>query len=452
MLKKSILYQTTGAGAALLFACLLWPAPAHAQICESPTTANNDIENLASDIVNDLNDYLTQERSLIDEKLTNTATYEMSNRLWEFDTNIRMGLSALWQNRWLPAMMDMTKQLSAIQVDQQRTLASFADAESLNENMDLKQERQIEAFRRYQPNELVCQVDSLMRTDDPANCPVAEGCGPSKAYRQARAMSAGYAKEDTLRRGNYNVAGNTSVNGTAAQQKETWQEYLDFWCDGNAGDQGCPQPANVATNPNGSTGSVPMLGKHIDLANLLWGDKQTIDMANADNRRIVTAVQRFLVSPAAPDPVPASAVDTPQGQDALLHRRSMDARYNTIFNALSQMISERSSGSKINTQNVRAAAGLPNPDITVPAEGASYREIMEALTRDRFHSPEYIARMVNTPEEVVREQGAINALKMQQMNDLYKRLEEMVFMEAATYSEELDHKRPNREMQSAPLR
>jgi hypothetical protein len=56
--------------------------------------------------------------------------------------------------------------------------------------------------------------------------------------------------------------------------------------------------------------------------------------------------------------------------------------------------------------------------------------------------------MVNAPEEVVREQGAINALKMQQMNDLYKRLEEMVFMEAATFAEELDGAIPGRAEQA----
>ncbi len=46
--------------------------------------------------------------------------------------------------------------------------------------------------------------------------------------------------------------------------------------------------------------------------------------------------------------------------------------------------------------------------------------------------------MVNEPEAVVKEQGSINAIKMQQMNDIYKRWEELLFMSAAQYASSLD--------------
>lgn len=409
-----------------LLLCLSWSGPARA--CENPASAQNNMNALFQHLIDTLNDYITQEKSLIDEKITETATYEMMLRLWEFDTNIRTGLSRLWQDKWLPAMMDMTKQLSAVQVDQSRMIGSLMDAELVNENIMLKQQRQIEAFRRYQPNEMSCQVDSLMRTDDPANCNPSEGCGPSMAQRMATAMTAGYAKEETERRGNY--VGTPGEFGTASYTQNQWNEYVQYWCDPAAGNQGCTAP-----------GTPGYQGKHVDLPGLLWGDKQTIDMSIPENRLMTKAVQRYLISPTVPDPVPAGAVNTPQGQQALLERRSVEARYNAVFNVVSRMISERSSGSKIDTSAVRTAAGLP---AGVASDNASYREIMEALTRDRFHNPEYIVRMVNAPEEVVREQGAINALRMQQMNDLYKRLEEMVFMEAAVFAEELDDQTPGR--------
>jgi hypothetical protein len=415
--------------AAALFACLVVPGPARA--CENPASAQNNMNLLFQHLIDTLNDYITQEKSLIDEKITETATYEMMLRLWEFDTNIRTGLSRLWQDKWLPAMMDMTKQLSAIQIDQSRMVGSLMDAELVNENIQLKQQKQIEAFRRYQPNETVCQMDSLMR-NDAANCDPAEGCGPTMAQRMATAMTAGYAKEDTERRGNY--VGTPGEFGTARYQQYMWDEYVTYWCDPAAGNQGCTAP-----------GTPGYQGKHVDLPGLLWGDKQTIDMSVPNNRLMVKAVQRYFISPLVPDPVPPGAVNTPQGQQALLDRRSTEARYNAVFNVVSRMISERSSGSKIDTSSVRTAAGLPAANAS---SDASYREIMEALTRDRFHSPEYIVRMVNAPEEVVREQGAINALKMQQMNDLYKRLEEMVFMEAATFAEELDGAIPGRAEQA----
>jgi hypothetical protein len=449
MLEKTMLERAEGeksgkacrllcSAAALMLFCGLCPQKAEA--CEDPYTAQNNMQSLAQFIVNDLTNYIKQEESLIDEKLTQEATYEMEKRLWEFDTNIRTGLSDLWQNRWLPAMMDMTRQLSAVQVDQTRTLGTMADAEQIEEAITLKQKTQVAAFRRYQPNETVCKVYSMMRpnTDCATLVPGGGGCGMNKSYRQARAMTGAYAKEDELHRGNF--VGTPAATGTATDQLSRWEEYIQFFCDPARGDQGCGTTA----------GTLP--GRHVDLAGLLWGDKQTIDMAQPTERRVVAAVQRYLISPSTPDPVPPTAVSASDGQAELLHRRTMDARYNTIFNVVSQMVSERASGSYIDVSAIRLAAGLTPGDTTLPAEGASYRELMEALTRDRFHNPEYIVRMVNSPEEVVREQGAINALKMQQMNDMYKRLEEMVFMEAAVYADELDHQLPSRGLGATPMR
>ncbi len=446
MLKKLVMDGTAKkagrllcSAAALMMFCGV--CPEKAQACEDPASAESNMIDLAQWITNELTNYITQEESLIDEKLTQEATYEMEKRLWEFDTNIRDGLSSLWQNKWLPAMMDMTRQLAAVRVDNARTMGSLGDAETMNENLNLKQKEQVDAFRRYQPNEMVCQVDSLMRANTDCNSlgSGGKGCGPEKAARMARAMTGGYEKEDELHRANY--AGTPAAAGKAADQLSEWQEYTQYWCDPARGDQGCT-----------TAGTLP--GQNVDLGGLLWGDTQTLDTSKPDVRRRIEAVQRYLISPKTPDPVPASAVDSPSGQGELLERRSMDARYNAIYNVVAQMISERSTGTEVDTSSLRLAAGLPANAVadsgTMP-HGASYRELMESLTRDRFLNPEYIVRMVNAPEEVVREQGAINALKMQQMNDIYKRMEEMVFMEASVYAEELDHNKPPRGLEGQPL-
>jgi len=61
-------------------------------------------------------------------------------------------------------------------------------------------------------------------------------------------------------------------------------------------------------------------------------------------------------------------------------------------------------------------------------------------------------RIVSNPEQVVREKGAVTALLMQQMNDLYKRMEEMVFMEASVYAGELDARVPAQPTYRQPTR
>jgi hypothetical protein len=190
-------------------------------------------------------------------------------------------------------------------------------------------------------------------------------------------------------------------------------------------------------------------GEHTDIPSLLWGDKQTIDVSDAETQQVINAALRYLISPVTPDPIAEDVVNTPQGREALLQRRAQAGRVNTVYMVMSQMISERIGGSGVDTSEVRTAAGLPPADA---ATDASYREILNAVNKDRFHNPEYVVRIVSNPEQVVREKGAVTALLMQQMNDLYKRMEEMVFMEASVYAGELDGRVPSQPTFRLPTR
>ena len=137
------------------------------------------------------------------------------------------------------------------------------------------------------------------------------------------------------------------------------------------------------------------------------------------------------------------------GQEAILDRRANRARMNTLYNVVGQLFGERAGGSGVNTQDIRVAAGLPPGDA---ATDASYRELMQAMTMDRHRDPQWVVRMVNEPEVVVKEQGSINGVKMQQMNDIYKRWEELLFMQAASYANKLDADMPDDSDDAAPTR
>jgi hypothetical protein len=248
----------------------------------------------------------------------------------------------------------------------------------------------------------------------------------------SRALAQGQGKDDLNRRGN--EYGTPSAQGRAADQKVMWQEYVTKFCDPIAGDQGCTVPGVMA-------------GKHTDIPGILWNDKQTIDMSVPDNQILMQAVMRYFVSPQVADPV--RAVESPQGQEEILKRRAQNARINTVFNAVGMMLGERAGGSGVNTQNIRIAAGLPPGEASTDA---SYREISEAMTKDRFHNPEYITQLIENPEQLMREQIGVNAQRMKTLNDLYKRLEELVYMEAASFASDLDNNRPDNAFTSVPLR
>lgn len=391
------------------------PAPAFAQ-CENSFTAQSTFTQLARDIANDLNDFIEQEENFIEDKITRTAKNEVMARLEEFDQNIRNGLSTWWRDHFEPTLKQMTTQLHASQIDQTRVLGSIMDAQNQNEYMQDMQRREVQAARRYAPNELTCQIDSVAQ-------------GQTRAARMARASARALAKDAEPRR--LNAAGTAAARGPGADQRERWEEYNTRFCDPEKGSQGCTTAGDLA-------------GRHVDLPRLLWADRQTLDMTSPDNIVVVQGVLKFLLAPRTHRPIPAEVMRNPSGQQEFLRQRSVTARQNTIYNAVALMIGNRMGGSGVNVQDVRVASGLPP---MTESMDASYAEIMHAVTKDRFHNPEYIVRLVQDPEQVVREQGAVNAMRLQQMNDLYKRMEEMVFMEAAAYAAQLDRRipRPPRE-------
>jgi hypothetical protein len=390
--------------------------------CENSFTATSTFNQMARDIADDLNDFIEQEENFIEDKITKTAKDEVITRLEEFDQNIRAGLSVWWREHFEPALKLMTTQLHASQIDQTRVLGSMIDAQAQNEFMQEMQRREIQAQRRYSENELTCQIDSVAQ-------------GQTKAIRMGRAAARAMARDSQPQR--LNAAGSAGVRGPGAEQRERWEEYVTRFCDPEKGGQGC----------DGVVGD--LAGRHVDLPRLLWADQQTLDMTSPDNIVVVEGVMKYMLAPSSPKPIPAEMMTSPTGQQAFLQQRTLAARQNALYNAVAMMIGKRMGGSGVNTQDMRVAAGLPPMGESLDA---SYAEIMHAVTKDRFHNPEYIVRLVQNPEQVVREQGAVNAVRLQQLNDFYKRTEEMVFMEAAAYAAQLDNRIPKPLTRALPIR
>lgn len=389
--------------------------------CENSFTATSTFNQMARDIADDLNDFIEQEENFIEDKITKTAKDEVITRLEEFDKNIREGLSVWWREHFEPALKQMTMQLHTSQVDQSRVMGSMIDAQTQNEFMQNMQQREVEARRRYEPNEMTCQIDAVAQ-------------GQTKAARMARSAARAIAKQTEPRR--MAARGTAAALGPGADQKERWEEYTTRFCDPEKGGQGC----------GGTAGD--LAGRHVDLPRLLWADQQTLDMTSPDNIVVVEGVLKYMLNPRPPKPIPTEVVESPAGQQALLKLRATTARQNAIYNSIALMLGQRMGGSGVNTQDMRVASGLPPGDASTDA---SYAEIMHAVTKDRFHNPKYIVGLVQNPEQVVREQGTVNAVRLQQLNELYKRMEEMVFMEAAAYAAMLDSRVPKPNPKARPV-
>jgi hypothetical protein len=425
-------------------------------LCESAADANSTLNDLITDMKGDINDFIQEMVNFIDLDVSKTATVEILDRMKEYDTSLYAPLDAWWDDKkheddcnadnnpnskpcssTLPALKAMVRQLSFAKIMQTLQIGAFLDARIINEKIHARREAEAASVARYAPSEMSCQIDAMAD-------------GQNKTYFMARALARAFANVDTKRRNNYlekqpveyadvfspaslfmskaYAGGATPVvpGGSGVELKKLWTDYVTRYCDPARGDQGCITPGS-------------QFGKNRDLPEYLWGDKQTIQMSNPEVRKNIDAAMRTLMSPFAPEPIQAQVIKSQVGQAELMWRRSRDARINAVYSVIAQMISERSEGSNTDTNPIKVATGLPPSTVAI---NSSYSEMRQTLAKSRFFNPIYAARLVNQPETVEREQGAVDVIQGQVMYDLYKRVEEMVFMEAGYYAYKLDMAAP----------
>jgi hypothetical protein len=372
-----------------------------------------------------------------------------------------------------PALKAMMTQIGMTKVLQVMHIGMMLDARSINEKLRQRQQLDNAAPKRFVPSEMACRVGDV-------------GGGQTKAFELSRSMTYIITKEDTLRRQNHidlqpqTVADSSSeggffirkahaasapqtisksvmqpvIGGSAQELATMWDEFIKRFCDPSRGDQGC-DTATPAIYP----------GMNTNLPGWLWEDDQTVDInaqdaaGKSETLKNAVAALRTLIDPFAPPPIPPEALETVEGREELMRRRARDARLNTIYNVMTQMFSERLGGSGIDLDDpvsggIRALVGLPlNPGAAVvpaantvdgkPGGGASYAALREAMSKTQYFDPLYAVRLVNTPSAVERDQNAVDATIAQTTNDWYKRMEEMVFMEASMLGQDLDDAEPS---------
>lgn len=500
--------------------CTIGSLPPVGFNCELKTGADAAMDWYKNAAEADFNAFIQELTKFIDLDLNRTATAEILTRLGEYDKNLYPPLNEWWDDgngdgkkynasgepvldakkdqvedpdnkcdgdanpctSTLPALKAMTRQIGVVKVQQTMMIGAMLDAKMLNERLHARERTMAVTMPRYTPTETSCTVDGM-------------GNAFIRMERMSNVLTAALTREDTLRRNNHvplpMVAAAAHGEGFLIRKAEAaapppelqplavgfagqlallWKEFCTKYYDPARGDQGC-DPA-VYTTP------AVYPGKNTDLSGFLWGDNQTINMndtPNMDNLANLTAALRTLISPFAPDPIAATALNAVQGQEEAMARRARDARLNTVWNVMAQLASERASGGGRNIdpavnpatdpskgaadpEAIRQAAGFaPDPNVAyIPAGqiaenqggtpanpnheggGPSYSTLREAMVKDRYFNPAYAIRLVNQPSAVVREDLAVQAAQAQITNDLYKRTEEMVFMEAASFADDLD--------------
>jgi hypothetical protein len=432
---------------AVLSCLFLLPASSAYAQCETSSGASNAFNEMAQDVVERYNEFAEQEKNFIDKKLNDTAKKEINARFDEFSKNVTKAFEELWKRsspdddypRLVDAMKMQSKQMSVARTTQTMDIGKLVDAEMQSEAVAELNKKEFEAQKRYVVNESGCLVDSTAKDR-------------TKLEVMSRALARGFAQDAQPRALNAapTTTGGTgfqafsrelaqaSAEGPASQQRVLIEEYQQYWCDPERGDQGCTTPGSLA-------------GKNTDLPGLLWGDKQSIDLSTDDGRRIKDAVLRTIIAPRVRQPIPPGVVGTTRGDQEMVLRRADAARLNTVYNVVGQMLAERVGlpGSNGSSKAILESAGVAPENASFDD---SYAQIRQAMGRGRFNDPNFVASLIASPAEAVRNQIGINATKMQLMNDILKRQEEMLFMEAAAYASELDNRVPQAGFSDTPQR
>jgi hypothetical protein len=118
-------------------------------------------------------------------------------------------------------------------------------------------------------------------------------------------------------------------------------------------------------------------------------------------------------------------LDSPQGQEAWVDRRSYLARHAAISSVPQLGASWRMPGSRVGpwSKEVREAAFVPPSRIS--PENPSYREVMKSMTIDRFNSGSYATTQIEEPLEVEREKLRLAVqylMLLRDYNDLLERI------------------------------
>jgi hypothetical protein len=370
-----------------------------------------------------------------------------------------------FDNEYLPALQNMTAQLTASVIDQGRQIGSVIDSHNLSKNAMQLQSTELESRKRIQPSERAC----VPATSVPAQTTtLADSNALESGFRfDGVARSGGGNGMTTGANGNPSASNVNSVN----DQGQRWNDYCTYFLDpdsnGGTGNNACNGSASSGKT---SPGTIP--DGDIDVEGVLFRD--TIDLSDKGSYHAVQTILQNLVDPVTLDPV--QAIDSPIGHEAILARQHVKAVRALAYEVVSSIVSRRAAipGTNVGThiQDIRTRAGVDNCRISgssgsscpvgawggsgaptgSPPANPSYNEIMLALTKERFEDPDYYARMANDIGAIKQEQTSVNAYIAITMQDVYRLQEQVNALLAARAAMKLEHEPLSRKIQDKPKR
>lgn len=371
---------------------------------------------VAADAAKTLTDSFTQD-------MYNSAA-DLENQLWQRVTDflksefiqvewIERSMIDWWQTMWyynlLPGLQGMARQLNIDLATQTFDLQNQADATlALDTNLALRKHEIEDAEIR--PGEQICVAGTL-------------GGGFTRSNSFARAMRQAWEYQSTGTA--LNTKGTYGSVSAAATRGKLYHDYRAIFCDpkGNGGANAC---ITNQINPDLTNADIE--------SNKFLFNKMTIpvdDMtpvpagSTTKGAQASNAIEDLIINmvglPNA-DTMLTQTIASPQGQEKFMDRRSYVARHEAIRSVPHMIAGWRMPGSGMGPwlKDLRQNAGIDLPEI---GSNPSYKEIMHAMSVDRFNSGRYAANMITTDTKIEMEKLNLSVFYLMQLRDYYELLE-----------------------------
>jgi len=337
-----------------------------------------------------------------------------------------------WQTMWYynlqPSYEQMTRQLDVELALQAQQIQANADASAVNET-ERALARHAIADQEMHPGEQVCVAAT-------------EGGGFTRAtafsrvMRQAWEMKSVAAGLNQQKDPDGNVyPGATSAAGSDQQRYQDWQ---NIFCDTQSNSL-AQVPCGQNPDPNLTNADILPVKYLFNNLTIPVDSTASSPSGHTEGYNMELALEYLinnLVGMPAMDAVTPGALSSPDGEASYLSRRSYLARYAAVRSVPDMVAGWRMPGSTPNgsassscgaTKGIAAFVCDLRQHADTPLAGLSknpsYKEIMHALSVDRFDSGRYASQMITDPAKIDLEKLDISVFYLMQLRDYYELLE-----------------------------
>lgn len=320
-------------------------------------------------------------------------------RLNRTEINLIEWWGTMWDYNLRPSLQAMTIQLNTATTDQAKTYQASMDAEHSTQNNLVIMRQEVRAHQVTRDN--ICP---------PAGLPPARG--KVMAHQVQRNLE---TKGNAVTNAKI---GSPSEQGTGGYMAYRINTYEEFFCD---------PASNGGTNVCTGTADPAFYDADVKVTEMIY-NKLTIPVEDgADGEKYQKAVEELtenMLNTTAVTVTPERSVDTPEAKEQIFARRSAMARHNAAKSVTNKIIGQRMPGTQLGQwiTAIREEAGIPADEI---GDNPSYREVMHALSIDRFNSGKFASEIIKDKAGIEMEKLSAQAFYLMQLRDYYELLERM---------------------------